>query len=48
MKEWWHLRLFAVMVHADAVWHHLPYEIETLLWKVLTEKGKELKIFYSA
>lgn len=30
MQEWCHLRLFAVMVHADAVFHYLLYENETL------------------
>lgn len=44
MQEWWHLRLFAVMVHADAVWHHLPYENKTLLLKVNKTKKKKQKI----
>lgn len=42
MQEWCHLRLFAVMVHADAVFHYLPYENETL--PTIKSKPKKTRI----
>lgn len=42
MQEWCRLRLFDVMVHADAVFHYLPYENETL--PTIKSKPKKTRI----